>query len=98
MSSPGPVQLSLHSVLLLIKEATINTNASKLYIGELHKGPMLRKTTTFRNVEGDTSPLPACLLDVPTNFYQERPLNPLLPRGWKDSDELGTRQVLKSYF
>ena len=71
---------------------------SKLFIGELHKGPMLRNTTTFRNVEGDTSLLLACRLDGPTNFCRERPLNPLLPRGWKDSDELGTRQVLKSYF
>ena len=38
------------------------------------------------------------LLDVPTNFCQERPLNPLLPTGWKDIDELETKQVLKSYF
>ena len=56
VSSAGPVQLSLHSLLLLlIKEATINTNASKLYIGELHKRPVFRYLASLR-IFGEIDP------------------------------------------
>ena len=95
VSSPGPVHLSLHSLLLLlIKETTISAIVSKLYIGELHKGPMLRNTTTFRNVEGDTRLLPAgCTNKLLSRASFEPFVTHRLERYWWAGNQAGAEKL-----